>query len=154
MMAMRMGIGTMIHGPMWKALVLRFRQARSGSAEPLRVGDVIVPATVTDSVTATIVDSDHDGDAADTGTHVIRPNAAHLDSRFLAMFLTAPASLRRASDERPGSRIDVRRLEVPVLPIADQERYGLAFRRLRYLCVGQRPWRATRGSWQTTSPRA
>jgi predicted DNA-binding transcriptional regulator AlpA/protein-L-isoaspartate O-methyltransferase len=113
--------------------MLRFRQARSGPAEPVRVGDVIIPATVTDSVTATIVDPDHDGDAADTAAHVIRPNVAHLDSRFLAMFLVAPTSLRRAADERHGSRIDVRQLEVPVLPLADQERYGLAFRRLRYL---------------------
>jgi hypothetical protein len=115
--------------------MLRFRQVRGGPAEPLRVGDLIVPATVADGVTVTIVDSDHDGDAADPGTHVIRPNPAHLDPRFLALFLMAPASLRRAAGERPGRRIDVRQLEVPVLPLADQERYGLAFRRLRYLAT-------------------
>ena len=30
-------------------------------------------------------------------------------------------------------RIDVRQLEVPLLPLEDQERYAMAFRRLRYL---------------------
>jgi hypothetical protein len=69
------------------------------------------------------------GDHAGPGVHVIRPNPAHLNSWFLAGFLLSPGNLRRAT----GNRVDVRQLEVPVLPLADQERYALAFRDMRSL---------------------
>jgi SAM-dependent methyltransferase len=109
--------------------LLRYRHARSGHAELLRAGDVLVPAAVTKGTEATVVGGARAGDHAGPGVHVIRPNPAHLNSWFLAGFLLSPGNLRRAT----GNRVDVRQLEVPVLPLADQERYALAFRDMRSL---------------------
>ena len=109
--------------------LLRYRGARSGHAELLRAGDVLVPATVTKGAEATVVGGDRDGDPAEPGVHVIRPNPAHLNSWFLAGFLLSPGNLRTAS----GNRVDVRQLEAPLLPLADQERYARAFRSMRSL---------------------
>jgi len=75
------------------------------------------------------VGGDRDGDPAEPGVHLIRPNPAHLNSWFLAGFLLSPGNLRRAT----GSRVDVRQLEAPLLPLADQERYAWAFRNMRSL---------------------
>lgn len=105
------------------------RRARSGHAELLRAGDVLVPATVTNGTGATVVGEDRDGDPAGQGMHVIRPNPAHLNSWFLAGFLLSPGNLRRAT----GNRVDVRQLEAPLPPLADQERYAWAFRNMRSL---------------------
>jgi hypothetical protein len=109
--------------------LLRYRRAGTGAAEPLRAGDVLVPATMTEGTEATVVGGDRDGDPAGPGVHVIRPNPAHLNSWFLAGFLLSPGTLRRAT----GNRIDVRQLEAPLLPLADQEQYARAFRSMRSL---------------------
>ena len=109
--------------------LLRYRRARTGHAELLRVGDVLIPATVTKGTEATVVGGDRAGDPAGPGVHVIRPNPAHLNSWFLAGFLLSPGNLRRAT----GNRVDVRQLEAPLLPLADQERYAWAFRNMRSL---------------------
>jgi SAM-dependent methyltransferase len=107
--------------------LLRYRRAGTGAAELLCAGDVLVP--VKEGSEATVVGGDRDGDPAGPGVHVIRPNPAHLSSWFLAGFLLSPGSLRRAT----GNRVDVRQLEAPLLPLADQERYAWAFRNMRFL---------------------
>jgi hypothetical protein len=70
---------------------------------------------------------------ADEHQHLtIEPRAAvraHLNSWFLAGFLLSPGTLRWAT----GNRVDVRQLEAPLLPLADQERYAQAFRHMRSL---------------------
>ena len=109
--------------------LLRYRRAGTGHAELLRAGDVLVPATVTKGAEATVVAGDRDGDPAGPGMHVIRPDQAQLDSWFLAGFLLSPGSSRKAA----GNRVDVRQLEAPLLPLADQERYASAFRTARSL---------------------
>jgi N-6 DNA Methylase len=109
--------------------LLRYRRAGTGAAELLRAGDVLVPATVTEGTEATVMGGDRDGDRAGPGVHVIRPNPAHLNSWFLAGFLLSPGTHRRAT----GNRVDVRQLEAPLLPLADQERYAWAFRDRRSL---------------------
>lgn len=109
--------------------LLRYRRAGTGTAGLLRVGDVLVPATVTEGTGATVVGGDRAGDPAGPGVHVIRPNPAHLNSWFLAGFLLSPGSPRRAT----GNRVDVRQLEAPLLPLADQERYAQVFRNVRCL---------------------
>jgi hypothetical protein len=109
--------------------LLRYRPASSARAELLRAGDVLVPAAVTERTEATVVDGDRDGDPAGPGAHVIRPSPAHLDPWFLAGFLLSPGNLRRAT----GNRVDVRQLEVPLLPLADQGQYARAFRGMRSL---------------------
>ncbi len=111
--------------------LLRYRRAGTGAAELLRTGDVLVPATaaVTEGTEATVVGGDRDGDPAGPGVHVIRPNPAYLNCWFLAGFLLSAGTLRRAT----GNRVDVRQLEAPLLPLADQERYAWAFRDMRSL---------------------
>jgi SAM-dependent methyltransferase/predicted DNA-binding transcriptional regulator AlpA len=113
--------------------MLRYRRAGSGHAELLRAGDVLVPATLTENVMATVVDQEQAGDPAGQRAHLIRPNPAHLDPWFLAGFLAASATRQQATTGTSAPRIDVRQLEVPLLPLEDQERYATAFRRLRYL---------------------
>jgi hypothetical protein len=109
--------------------LLRYRRAGTGSAELLRAGDVLVPAAVTDGAGATVVGADRDGDPAGPGVHVIRPNPAHLNAWYLAGFLLPPGTPPRAT----GNRVDVRQLAVPLLPLADQERYASMFRGARSL---------------------
>lgn len=113
--------------------MLRYRRAGSAHAEILRTGDVLVPATLTENARVTVVDKEHEGDPAGSREHLIRPNPAHLDPWFLAGFLTASATRQQATTGRSAPRIDVRQLEVPLLPLDDQERYAVAFRRLHYL---------------------
>jgi SAM-dependent methyltransferase len=113
--------------------MLRYRRAGSAHAELLRTGDVLVPATLTENAMATVVDQQQQGDPAGPRAHLIRPNPAHLDPWFLAGFLAASATRQRATTGPSAPRIDVRQLEVPLLPLEDQERYAMAFRRLRYL---------------------
>ena len=112
--------------------MLRYRPAGSAHAELLRAGDVLVPATLTENAMATVVDKEQVGDHAGPRTHLIRPNPARLDPWFLAGFLAAAATRQQATGTS-APRIDVRQLEVPLLPLEDQERYAMAFRRLRYL---------------------
>jgi len=112
--------------------MLRYRQAGSAHAELLRTGDVLVPATLTENAMATVVDEEQEGDPAGPRTHLIRPNPAHLNPWFLAGLLAA-ATRQQATTGTSAPRIDVRQLEVPLLPLEDQERYAMAFRRLRYL---------------------
>ena len=73
--------------------------------------------------------ADRDGDPAGPGVHVIRPDPAHLNSWFLAGFLLSPGTPPRPA----GSRVEVRQLEAPLLPLADQERYARVFRDMRSL---------------------
>ena len=112
--------------------MLRYRPAGSAHAELLRAGDVLVPATLTENAMATVVDEEQEGDPAGPRAHLIRPNPARLDPWFLAGFLAAAATRQQATGTS-APRIDVRQLEVPLLPLEDQERYAMAFRRLRYL---------------------
>ena len=112
--------------------MLRYRPAGSAHAELLRAGDVLVPATLTENAMATVVEKEQEGDPAGPRAHLIRPNPARLDPWFLAGFLAAAATRQQATGTS-ASRIDVRQLEVPLLPLEDQERYAVAFRRLRYL---------------------
>ena len=117
--------------------MLRYRRAESAEAELLRAGDVLVPATLvatlTENAMATVVDKERDGDPAGSSAHLIRPDPARLDPWFLAGFLAASAIRQQAATGTPAPRVDVRQLEVPLLPLEDQERYAAAFRRLRYL---------------------
>ena len=113
--------------------MLRYRRAGTAPAELLRAGDVLVPATLTENAMATVADEEQEGDPAGSRAHLIRPNPARLDPWFLAGFLTASAARQQATTATSAPRVDVSQLEVPLLPLEDQERYALAFRRLRYL---------------------
>lgn len=99
----------------------------------IQQGDVIVPANASDQIRARVAAEIDEGAILGRGLHLIRPDPERMDSWFLSGFLSSPVNVRRAGSGSTGSRIDVRRLAVPVLPLADQRRYGAAFRELRSL---------------------
>ncbi|WP_329494241.1 N-6 DNA methylase [Kitasatospora herbaricolor] len=62
---------------------------------------------------------------------VLSPDPERLDPWFLAGCLRSPANGRQAGTHASTtSRLDVRRMQVPMLPLAEQRRYGAAFRQV------------------------
>ncbi len=139
------------------ALVLRAGGAGAGSGEPVLTehdvlaaaapsgtlpegpaetpvlveeGDVVVPVLGGGSVVR-VVDGATAGAALGRGLQLLRPDPAAVDPWFLAGFLRGTANNRQASSYASTStRLDVRRLQLPRLPLADQRRYGERFRAL------------------------
>ncbi|MFI8522480.1 N-6 DNA methylase [Streptomyces sp. NPDC085481] len=96
----------------------------------LAAGDVVVPVLGGGSV-ARVVDAATAGAALGRNVHLLRPDPAALDPWFLAGFLRATANSRQASSyASTATRLDVRRLQLPRLPLAEQRRYGERFRAL------------------------
>lgn len=93
----------------------------------LRSGDVVVP-TVARCPTALVIDEG--GALLGPNLQLVRPDPEQLDPWFLAGFLRNRDSLRFAGTLSGAHRLDVRRVEVPRLPLVEQRRYGEAFRRL------------------------
>ncbi|MDH6627475.1 SAM-dependent methyltransferase [Streptomyces sp. LBL] len=69
------------------------------------------------------------------GPHLLlfRPDQRRLDPWFLAGFLSAEQNVNAAATGTSIVRVDPRRLRVPLLPLAEQQRYGDAFRHLHEL---------------------
>ncbi|MFD8572236.1 N-6 DNA methylase [Streptomyces sp. NPDC059639] len=104
----------------------------SGDDEPflLRAGDVVVPV-VGGGATARVVDGATEGAALGRGLALLRPDPAALDPWFLAGFLRSTANNRQASSyASTATRLDVRRLQLPRLPLPEQAGYGERFRAL------------------------
>ncbi|MGW5678271.1 N-6 DNA methylase [Streptomyces sp. NPDC003860] len=100
--------------------------------EPVRLeaGDVVVPVLGGGSVVR-VVDERDAGAALGRNLQVLRPDPQALDPWFLAGFLRGTANTRQASSyASTATRLDVRRLQLPRLPLADQRRYGARFRAL------------------------
>ncbi|MFE1578076.1 N-6 DNA methylase [Streptomyces fradiae] len=74
------------------------------------------------------------------GPHLLlfRPDRRRLDPWFLAGFLAADQNVNAAATGTSIVRVDPRRLRVPLLPLAEQQRYGAAFRRLHELRTAAR----------------
>ncbi|MFJ2029623.1 N-6 DNA methylase [Streptosporangium sp. NPDC087985] len=92
-----------------------------------RPGDVAVPQIVRTPVARVLT---RGGAVLGTNIHLLRPDPAVLDPDFLAGFLCGSGNLRHYSATSTTIRVDVRRAEVPLLPIEEQRSYGEAFRRL------------------------
>ncbi|WP_418961384.1 N-6 DNA methylase [Streptomyces tritici] len=100
--------------------------------EPVLVaaGDVVVPVLGGGAV-ARVVDAATAGAALGRNLQLLRPDPAALDPWFLAGFLRGTANNRQASSyASTATRLDVRRLQLPRLPLAEQQRYGERFRTL------------------------
>ncbi|WJD97192.1 N-6 DNA methylase [Streptomyces antimycoticus] len=84
------------------------------------------------------------------GPHLLlfRPDRRRLDPWFLAGFLAAAQNVNAAATGTSLVRVDPRRLRVPLLPLAEQQRYGAAFRRLHELRTAAR--RADRAAEEVT----
>ncbi|WP_234042522.1 N-6 DNA methylase [Streptomyces marianii] len=102
------------------------------SVEPVlvRAGDVVVPVLGA-GPSARVVDEATAGAALGRNLQLLRPDPAALDPWFLAGFLRGTANNRQASSyASTATRLDVRRLQLPRLPLAEQRRYGDRFRAL------------------------
>ncbi|MGW8955008.1 N-6 DNA methylase [Streptomyces sp. NPDC055709] len=96
----------------------------------VRAGDVVVPVLGGGPV-ARVIDAGTAGAALGRNLHLLRPDPAALDPWFLAGFLRGTANNRQASSyASTATRLDVRRLQLPRLPLAEQQRYGERFRAL------------------------
>ncbi|MEV5979259.1 N-6 DNA methylase [Streptomyces sp. NPDC052114] len=93
-------------------------------------GDVVVPV-FGGGAAARVIDEAAAGAALGRGLALLRPDPAALDPWFLAGFLRGTANHRQASSYASTSaRLDVRRLQLPRLPLAGQRGYSERFRRL------------------------
>ncbi|MDT0609957.1 N-6 DNA methylase [Streptomyces lancefieldiae] len=93
-------------------------------------GDVVVPVLGGGSV-ARVIDGETSGAALGRNLVLLRPDPAALDPWFLAGFLRGTANNRQASSyASTATRLDVRRLQLPRLPLDAQRRYGARFRAL------------------------
>lgn len=111
----------------------------SGSAAPdadqtdsvvTQPGDVVIPASG-GGTAARVVDEATAGAVLGRGLILLRPEPAALDPWFLAGFLRGTANNRQASSyASTTARLDVRRLQVPRLPLDGQRGYGERFRAL------------------------
>lgn len=122
--------------------MVEYLRERRDEPVTVRPGDVLIPAWSaggasgtggswgTGELRAAVADADDAG--ARLGQHraLLRPDPAQVDPWFVAGFLMAPGSVRQASYGTSATRIDPRRLKVPLLPLDEQRRYGAAFRRL------------------------
>ncbi|WP_438303688.1 N-6 DNA methylase [Streptomyces sp. HUAS TT11] len=100
--------------------------------EPVLVeeGDVVVPVLGGGAV-ARVIDEVTAGAALGRNLTLLRPDPAAVDPWFLAGFLRGTANNRQASSyASTATRLDVRRLQLPRLPLDKQRRYGARFRAL------------------------
>lgn len=90
-------------------------------------GDVVLPVLGGGSV-ARVVDAATAGAVLGRNLVLLRPDPTLLDPWFLAGFLRGTANNRRASSyASTATRLDVRRLQLPRLPLDEQRRYGARF---------------------------
>lgn len=93
-------------------------------------GDVVVPL-VGGGTVARVVDEAAAGAALARNLCLLRPDPEALDPWFLAGYLRGSANQRQASSyASTATRLDVRRLRLPRLPLDDQRRYGEHYRTL------------------------
>ncbi|WP_165987800.1 N-6 DNA methylase [Streptomyces sp. YIM 98790] len=100
-----------------------------------RPGDIVVPLLGDGTAFAQVVTEASAGRRSaapgDRHTGLLRPDPAALDPWFLAGFLRNTRNTRQASSyASTASRIDLRRLKVPRLPLETQRAYGRCFRGL------------------------
>ncbi|QFQ97954.1 N-6 DNA methylase [Streptomyces phaeolivaceus] len=93
-------------------------------------GDVVVPVLGGGGV-ARVIDEETAGAALGRNLTLLRPDGDALDAWFVAGFLRGTANSRQASSyASTATRLDVRRLQLPRLPLDQQRRYGERFRAL------------------------
>ncbi|MFE3203967.1 N-6 DNA methylase [Embleya sp. NPDC059237] len=116
----------------------RLSAAEADEAQHPRIhaGDVIVPTLLGGdehgwASAVRVAGTAEQGAVLGPNLHLLRPDPAALDPWFLAGFLTDPAHARRAGYGSSIVRVDVRRIEIPLLPPDRQRAYGETFRALR-----------------------
>ncbi|WP_232285213.1 N-6 DNA methylase [Saccharomonospora xinjiangensis] len=126
-------------------LVLTGRDVATGTAPALRLvhppdtdlvhlepGDVVVPTLVAGGTPTVARLIDEPGLILGPNLHLLRVDPARLDAEFLAGYLSASRTVEASSTTLSGARrLDVRRVDVPLLPLDEQQRLGQAFRAVR-----------------------
>lgn len=93
-------------------------------------GDVVIPVSG-GGTAARVIDEATAGAVLGRGLTLLRPDPAAIDPWFLAGFLRGTANNRQASSyASTAARLDIRRLQVPRLPLDGQHGYGERFRAL------------------------
>ncbi|MFD0279732.1 N-6 DNA methylase [Kitasatospora sp. NPDC127111] len=118
------------HGP---SAVLDPAGTAGSSAGDVRVrpGDVLVPALGGGVARVVRPGSPLAGAALGRQLHLLRPDPTALDPDFLAgQFRSTAATRRAASHASTTARLDIRRVELPRLPLTEQRALGAAFARL------------------------
>ncbi|MFJ9845406.1 N-6 DNA methylase [Kitasatospora sp. NPDC101155] len=96
-----------------------------------RPGDVLVPALGGGAARVVPAEGPLVGAALGRQLHLLRPDPAALDPEFLAgQFRSTAGTRRAASHATTTARLDIRRVELPRLPLPAQRRLGAAFARL------------------------
>ncbi|WP_280339726.1 N-6 DNA methylase [Nocardia neocaledoniensis] len=99
------------------------------SCVELRQGDVVALTSFTAAQPcAEVVDTD--GWVLGRNLQLLRPDPDRLDPYFLAGLLRSRALMRHASISSGVYRIDLRRVEIPMLDIGEQRRLGAELRRI------------------------
>lgn len=104
--------------------------ARADEEKRISRGDVVMPVAASGPMTVQVVPDEEDGGVLRRGLYLIRPDHERIDPWFLAGFLRNPGNIQQARYGTSSLRVDVRRMTVPLLPLAEQQRYGAAFRLL------------------------
>ncbi|MFE4054324.1 N-6 DNA methylase [Streptomyces sp. YIM B13518] len=100
----------------------------------IAVGDVLVRNLVGGTgPVARVAGEAEAGALLGAGVHLFRPDPARLDPWFLFGFLSSEANLAGASTGSSTLHLSPGRLRVPLLPLAEQRRYGEAFRHVEAL---------------------
>ncbi|MEU8242248.1 N-6 DNA methylase [Actinoplanes missouriensis] len=94
----------------------------------VRPGDVVMPTTGHE-MTARVWDDS--GILLGRGLQILRCDRQALDPWFLAGYLRTSANERQAISSSGSQRIDVRRAQVPRIPLEEQRRHGAVFRRMQ-----------------------
>ncbi|MEV0684571.1 N-6 DNA methylase [Nocardia sp. NPDC050378] len=108
--------------------------------EPIEEGDVLVSRLRDDhgaAQGARVAEGADIGAVPGPGVLVFRTDPARVDPWFFAGFIGSPDNAA-AMFGTTTIRLDPARLRIPLLPIAAQQRYGAAFRRLHQLRVSAR----------------
>ncbi|MFF5157552.1 N-6 DNA methylase [Streptomyces sp. NPDC000348] len=100
----------------------------------IAVGDILVRNLVGGTgPVARVAGEAEAGALLGAGVHLFRPDPARLDPWFLFGFLSSEANLAGASTGSSTLHLTPGRLRVPLLPLAEQRRYGEAFRHVEAL---------------------
>ncbi len=109
------------------------------AAPRTRPGDVLVPALGGGVAVVVLPGGPVDAAALGRQLYLLRPDPELLDPQFLAGQLRSTAGGRRASSHASTTaRLDVRRVQLPRLPIERQRELGEAFRRVAAFEAGLR----------------
>nr|WP_272956558.1 N-6 DNA methylase [Kribbella solani] len=102
----------------------------------IATNDILIPA-IAEGVVARVATPDQIGALLGSGVHLLRVDPAQLDPWYVAGMLASRSNAHQAgmvlTPTRGTTRVDVKRLQIPLLPLQRQHEYGTAFRQLTAL---------------------